>query len=321
MLPDLRLGGAQRVLLELSSQFADRGHDVELLSLMKDGPLAAEIPRAVRYKPLQDTAKAGVWLAAMALPALVSHLRAARPDAVLSSMTGTNVLTSAAHLAAGSPGRLVLREAVSLHNSPASLTRWLVRLFYARADALLTVSRGVAEDLARVVGRSSRIVTVHNPVNGDRIRSAARSTDVAWQPREPYVVSIARLIAQKDPQTLLRAYALSNLRHTHRLVLVGDGDQRAAAEALAAELKIIERVDFLGAMSNPYPVLAGAALHVLSSRWEGYPNVLLEALALRVPVVSTDCPSGPRELLQGGRLGRLAPTADPVALAAAMDAA
>jgi glycosyltransferase involved in cell wall biosynthesis len=233
-------------------------------------------------------------------------------------MTGTNLLTATAHFAAGSPGRLALREAVSLRNA-AAFSRCSMAFLYRQADVLLAVSSGVAEDLERLVGRGAPIHRVHNPIDEDRVRSAALNGP-KHATSEPYVVSIARLTAQKDQATLIRAYAASALRRTHRLVVVGDGHDRLALEALARELGVHRRIDFLGALLNPYRILAGAALHVLSSRWEGWPNVLLEASALGVPVVATDCPFGPREMLDDGRLGRLAPVGDHVALARAMDA-
>jgi glycosyltransferase involved in cell wall biosynthesis len=127
------------------------------------------------------------------------------------------------------------------------------------------------------------------------------------------------LTEAKDFPTLLRAYAISALRGSHHLVIVGEGEQRASLENLIRNLGLAERVVLTGAMDNPHGVMAGAAMYVLSSRWEGYPNALLEALALGLPVISTDCPHGPREILDGGRHGRLVPVADAEALASAMD--
>jgi glycosyltransferase involved in cell wall biosynthesis len=319
VLPDLRLGGAQRVLLELSRRFAMSGHDVDVVTLCDDGELTAQIPDGVHYRPLLPSAKRGAGLALAALPRLVRYLSVRRPDVVLSTMTGTNLLTAIAHLVAGSPGRLALREAVSLHNTPSAITRWLMSVLYRRADVLLAVSSGVADELTELVGRRTLVHRVPNPIDEQRVRAAA-AAGPTHAPQEPYVVCVGRLAPQKDQSTLLRAYAASALRRTHRLAIVGDGERRASLLALVRELGVEARVDFLGGLSNPYPILAGAALLVLSSRWEGWPNVLLEALALGVPVVATDCPSGPREILEDGRLGRLTPVGDHLALASAMDA-
>jgi glycosyltransferase involved in cell wall biosynthesis len=321
VLPDLRLGGAQRVLLLLAREFLAAGRQVDIVSLVDDGQLIADLPAGVAYRALTQRGKSsGAWLAMGAIPGLIRYLREQRPDAVLSSMTGTNLLTVLAHIRSGRCARLVLREAASIDNTRSRMTRWLMRMFYRRADNLLAVSTGVADDLVQLGLDERAIRIIHNPVDAGQLRMlAAEGKPLPSLHGASYIVSIGRLTEQKDHRTLLRAYATSALRHSHRLVIVGEGEERLALETLAHELGIQDRFDLPGAMANPYRVLKDAALHVLSSRWEGYPNVLLEALALGVPVVATDCAAGPRELLEGGRYGRLAPLGDHLALAHAME--
>jgi glycosyltransferase involved in cell wall biosynthesis len=321
VLPDLRFGGGQRVFLELARQFVASGHRVDIVSLTGDGELVAEVPAAVGYKPLlKGRAHGGIRLALRVLPALTRYFRDARPDVILSSMTGTNLLTVLAHGRAGRQGRLVLREAASLSNTGSRTTRWLMRILYPRAEALLAVSEGVAKDLERLGLDPSLIHVIHNPIDAERVRVlAAQVEPLPSFCNTPFIVSIGRLTIQKDHGTLLRAYAASALRHTHKLIVIGEGEQRQVLAQLASKLGIEGRVELAGSFVNPYPILASAALLVLSSRWEGYPNVLLEALALGVPVVATDCPGGPRELLQDGRYGRLAPVGDHLALVRATD--
>lgn len=322
VLPDLRLGGAQRVLLLLAKEFLATGRQVDIVSLVDDGQLIADLPAGVAYRALTQRGKSrGAWLAVTAIPGLIRYLREQRCDAVLSSMTGTNLLTVLAHIRSGRRGRLVLREAASIDNTRSRMTRWLMRRLYRRADNLLAVSTGVADDLVQLGLDERAIRVVHNPVDAGQLRMlAAEGKPLSALRGEPYIVSIGRLTEQKDHRTLLRAYATSALRLSHRLVIVGEGEERLALEALAHELGIQDRFDLPGALANPYRVLKDAALHVLSSRWEGYPNVLLECLALGVPVVATDCAAGPRELLEGGRYGRLTPVGDCMALAQAMAA-
>lgn len=322
VLPDLRLGGGQRVFLELARQFVASGHRVDLVNLTGDGELVCDVPKAVSYRPLlKGRAHDGIRLASKALPALARYFRDAQPDVILSSMTGTNLLAVLARGQACRQARLLLREAASLTNTNSSVTRWLMRKLYPHADALLAVSEGVANDLKRLGLDPSLIHVIPNPVDAERVRVLAAEVESLPSFCEtPYIVSIGRLTIQKDHGTLLRAYEASALRRTHRLIVVGEGEQRSALTELAGKLGIQDRVELAGALANPYPILAGAALLILSSRWEGYPNVLLEALALGVPVVATDCPAGPGELLQGGRYGRLAPVGDHLALARAMDA-
>lgn len=321
VLPSLERGGGERVMLQLARSFLKAGREVHLVVLLGGGPLRSEVPGTAVLQELIDAGRArGFALAWQALPKLVSLVRTIQPDAVLSTMTGTNLLTAWACIRAHTTAQVVLREAASLINTKSALKRQIMRRLYRRADALIAVSQGVAEDLRSLGLARNRIHAIHNPVDPDRLRRlAGASLPSVLDGKCPYVVSLGRLVEQKDQQTLLRAYAMSALRVTHRLVIVGDGDRRVDLEQLAGKLGIADRVLLTGAMDNPYPVLARASLHVLSSRWEGYPNVLLEALALGVPVVSTDCPYGPREMLDDGRRGRLVPVGDAAALARAMD--
>ena len=319
VLPDLRLGGGQRVLLALSRQFLTMGYDVAIVTLVHDGELIQELPEGAAYRTLNKRLPPAPILAMTSLVGLIRLFRAARPEMILSTMTGTNLLTALAHRISRGRGRLVLREAVSARNQQRSVIRRLMGRLYRFADALIAVSHSVATDLEKLGLRSSPIYVIPNPVDEERLRSLASAQRGPLR-REPYVVCVARLALQKDHATLLRAYAISRLRVTHRLVLVGDGEEREALVRLSRELEIDSRVDFAGAQRNPYPSIARADLLVLPSRWEGYPNVLLEALALGVPVVATDCPGGSKELLDNGRFGRLVAPGDHIALARAMEA-
>jgi glycosyltransferase involved in cell wall biosynthesis len=284
------------------------------------GPLRSEVPdAAVLHELIPVGHTRGFALTRQAFPKLTSLMRATRPDAVLSTMTGTNLLTVLACMRARTGSRLVLREASSLINARGFLKRKAMRWLYRRADMVVAVSRGVAEDLRALSVPGERLHVIHNPLDTERVRKLATLGSIPPELEQAsYVIALGRLTEAKDYPTLLRAYADSQLHHSHRLVIVGDGEDRATLEAIVRQLGITERVLFAGALGNPYRVLAGASLLVLSSRWEGYPNALLEALALGVPVVATDCRHGPRELLEGGRHGRLVPVGNPRALARAM---
>jgi len=322
--PDLDIGGAELVLLRLAEAFVARGREVHLACLTKGGALAGALPANVVFHELAGRRRRnlnGVALALVMLPKVVALLRSMKPDAVLSSMTGTNFLAVAARSFAHCGSRLVLREESSAINIKSRLKQLALPRLYARADSIISVSEGVADDLRNMGVTDTRVHVIHNPIDVPRLRQLAQSgPELLADDHRPYVVALGRLTAAKDHATLLRAYASCGLRKSHRLAIVGEGDQRANLERLAKELGISDEVSLVGAMVNPYRVLAGAALHVLSSRWEGLGNVLLEAMALGVPVVSTDCRHGPRELLDGGRYGRLVPVGDEVALAHAMDA-
>lgn len=323
VLPSLERGGGERVLLQLARLFLAAGREVHVAALLGGGPLRAAVPDAVTLHELidpRDAAK-GFALAWKALPKLASLIRALNPNAVLSTMTGTNLLVVLACILLNSHARLVLREASSLVNTKSTFKRWAMRGLYRRANGLVAVSAGVAQDLRGLGLPDDRIHVIRNPVDAERLRQlAAVGVPQAIQDKVPYIASLGRLTAAKDFPTLLRAYAISGLRGSHRLIIVGEGEERANLENLVRGLGLTGRVLLTGAMDNPHGVVAGAAMHVLSSRWEGYPNVLLEALALGIPVVSTDCPHGPREILDDGRYGRLVPVGNAAALASAMDA-
>lgn len=322
VLPSLERGGGERVLLQLAGSFVAAGREVHVAALLGGGPLRQAVPDAVVLHELivAGDAPMGFALAWKALPKLVSLMRAVRPQAVLSTMTGTNLLVVLACMWAGIRTRLVLREAASLVNTKSVVKRLTMRWLYRYADGLVAVSDGVAQDLRGLGLADDRIHVMRNPVDVERLRYlAGLGRRISNHVDGPYVVSLGRLTEQKDHPTLLYAYASSALRASHRLVIVGGGEWHGKLMHLVGDLGLADRVLFTGAMDNPYRVLADAELHVLSSRWEGCPNVLLEALALGVPVVSTDCPHGPREILDGGRYGHLAPIADAATLARAMD--
>jgi len=202
------------------------------------------------------------------------------------------------------------------------LRYWPIRKLYPGIDRIVAVSNGVAEDTAAIarIPRAS-IDVIRNPVITPQLAQlAAEPCAHPWfQPGEiPVILGAGRLQRQKDFPTLIRAFALVRQQRLCRLAIIGEGRGRPALEALVAELGIGAITDLPGFQTNPFPFIAAADLFVLSSAWEGSPNVLTEAMALGTPVVSTDCPSGPSELLDEGRLGPLVRVGDVKALASAM---
>ena len=204
-----------------------------------------------------------------------------------------------------------------------------MRRGYAAADAVVAVSDGVADDLAALAQLPrGRVRTIHNPVVGpDLARLAAETVEHPWfrAGGPPVVLSVGRLTVQKDHPTLLRAFARLRATRPARLVLLGGAarpertaEWLAGLRGLAASLGVAGDVDLPGFVANPYPYMARSALFVLSSAWEGFANVLVEAMACGCPVVSTDCPSGPAEILDRGRYGPLVPVGDAEGLAGAM---
>jgi glycosyltransferase involved in cell wall biosynthesis len=319
-------GGAERAMAKLAGGIADQGYDVDLVLSRAEGHYLDEVPDTVRIVNLD----ARRVLAS--IPGLIRYLRRERPAAMLTSMNYVNVVGIWARALARVETRLVVNEqnALSLEagHSPRRRHRLLPRLigrFYPWADRIVSVARGTADDLARTTGLPrERIEVVHNPIVTPELKELAKtSVDHPWfRPGEPPVVlSVGRLSQQKDFGTLVRAFARVRDRRPARLVILGEGPERGRLESLISELRLDEAAALPGWVGNPYPWMAHAGAYVLSSRWEGLPSVLIEALYCGVPIVATDCLSGPREILEGGEHGLLVPVGDVDALARGIESA
>lgn len=351
-------GGLQRIMLRLAGLFAARGHRVDLVVCKAKGAFRLQVPAAVRLVPIERpyprlAARVLAFGCAVAadppalgrllrpvllardpspwfqrLPALTRYLRQAQPHALLSAGNTLNCVALLARRLAGTSTRLVVSERDNLSvflGSRQGQWRWrllppLIARTYPWADAIVAVSDGVADDLARTAGLPrERITTIYNPALAeDDMRPEQTGHPWFAANAPPVVLGAGRLEEQKDFPTLLRAFARVRRQCPARLIILGEGRRRAELEALAARLQIGADVELRGWVDNPYGYMRQAAVFVLSSIHEGLPNVLLEALACGCPVVSTDCPSGPAEILARGRYGALAPVGDDAALAQAI---
>ena len=315
--------------------------EVEVIELPRSNPFIARLvafracltrfPAVFRYVlMIRDGSKTLAYL-----PGLISQLRDDPPAAFFAATPYMNMEAVIARSLSGRSFRLVISERSHFSSGKPRKRRRARRLFramrstYSAADAIVAVSEGVAEDLNLSIGiPRDRITTVHNPtITPDFAERVAESIDDAWfsDPHVPILLAVGRISGQKDYDTLLRAFAIASKERELRLAIIGDqaskGSKSSRTERLrrlAKELKIDENLRFLGVKTNPVRFMARSSLLVLSSRWEGLPNVLLEALACGTPIVSTDCPNGPREILAGGTYGRLVPVGDPKSLAAAI---
>lgn len=332
-------GAIQRLMLNLAEEFAAAGHHIDLLAPRGSAP-AEGLPASVRLITLAPRLSAlpGLrghkrWFVPLALPALLRYLRRERPAALLTGGEWPNVVALAARRITGSPTRLVVSEHIHVGASTAGaaqrkrrrlLPRLMARL-YPGANAIVAVSEGVRQDLlARFPLPPELVHTVYNPVITPALIAArdAPLDDPWFAPGAPPVLlNVAQLRVQKDQATLLRAFAQVRRQRSARLLILGEGSQRRSLEALAQELGIAADVRLAGFVPNPLAYMRRGAVFVLSSAWEGLPTVLIEALACGCPIVSTDCPSGPDEILDHGRYGRLVPMGDVDALAAAIEQA
>lgn len=271
----------------------------------------------------------GVDHTLQSIPRLALYLKKVHPVALLAAKDRANQAAVIARALAKAPTRIVLRlgtttSAAIAHKSALHQAAWRfpMRLFYPRADAVVAVSKGVAQDLEHMLGRPLPSLTViPNPVITPKLNEQARRpVHHPWleDARRPVFVGMGRLTTQKDFPTLLRAFQKVGRTTPCRLILLGEGSHRPTLESLARSLGVRDDVFFAGFVPNPYPYLRKASVFVLSSIWEGSPNALTEAMALGTPVVATDCPSGPREILRGGEVAPLVPMKDPDAMAEAI---
>lgn len=322
-LPTVRGGGAQRVIVNLVQGMTERGIPVDVVLAAATGVFLEQLPPAVRLIDL----RANRLLKSLA--PLTRYLRRERPRVLVSSMSHANMIALWAGKLAGRNTPVV----VTVHNTMSESTRqlsWLggaieprlLRLFYPWAASVVAVSRGAADDLARTSGLPrERVQVVYNPViTPGLLAIAGRDPGHPWlgDGQPPVIIGVGRLTAQKDFPTLIRAFAELRKRRMARLIILGEGEDRPGLEALADQLGVRPDVELPGFRDDAMALMARSSLFVLSSAWEGLPTVLIEALAVGTRVVSTDCPSGPREILQDGRLGALVPVGDPASLAAAM---
>jgi len=320
---NLGIGGAERVMLQLAQGLIEAGHAVDLVLGHAEGPLRSEVPSNARVIDF-DTASPLKMLVK-----LMRYLRAEKPRALLSPFEVTSVIAIAAKRITRVSTRVVVRISVHLSRNKRvkkwkkTLERLVVSRVYPLADGVIAVSQGVAEDLARYAGIPlERIKVIYNPVLSDpRITAAEQPLPHPFFANAecPVILGVGRLTEQKDFFTLLKAFDILRKKVPSRLIILGDGEERQALEELIQASGLQGLVDLPGFEINPFAFMKRASLFILSSKWEGLPNVLIQALGCGCPVISTDCLSGPSEILKGGEYGALVPVGDVEAMAEAMD--
>jgi len=344
MLPSLHGGGAERVAVDLWRHCDRDRFDIQVMLLVKSGDyfesidtedllyspigrrfLEVDGPNSSNYRPGRLLVSAilaplNIWLT----------IRRSRPDVVVTFLKGMNIATYFAFW--GLWGRRrpgwIAREgnnawAVIDDEIANRFGRWfikgLLRRTYRAADRCLTISTQLGADMAAWLGsRRSQTVAIHNCVDLSAIRAKASNGEGIPNDRG-YVVTAGRLEYQKGQDILLRSFASSTVCADRKLVILGKGSCQEALRRLAHDLGIGDRVIFAGFVDNPWVFFAGADLFVLPSRWEGFGNVVAEAMGVGAPCVVTDCNYGPSEIVEHGRSGWVVPKDDAPALTAAID--
>lgn len=319
-------GGAQRDMILLCNALAARGLRVVILALCLDGPL-----RALLEPSIPVAAVPGRKLR-YAVPGLRRLIGALAPGVVVSSEAALNLCTLAAvrTLPRRRRPKLILREvgspSIAQYRDPYAQNRVayrVLRRFYRYADRIVTLTEGARRDLVQNFGvpqGSIALMLTNAVVPPETVRRLAQWDNESDRERD-LVVCVGRLSPEKDQATLIRAMTLLPAERPWRLAIVGDGAQRTELEALVRSQGLAERIVFTGSVADPFAWMMRARIAVCASVYEGLGNAVIEALACGTPVVSTRCPYGPSEILQGGRYGTLTPVGDAPAMAAAIEAA
>ena len=313
-------GGIERVTAHLAHGLVKSGIKIDLVLNRSESPHLWRMPSETRIFDLKQPRLS------LSLPGLVQYLRRERPSALLAADHYLNELALLAGHIAGVPTRIVVAEHNQLSKTAqngsqmkARLAPLFARFLYPWADGIIAVSDGVAKDLSNTASLPlNSIHTIYNPViTPELFISAKEPVEHPWfnSPEIPVILGVGKLEAQKDFPNLIQAFARVRQTRQARLVILGWGSDRPQLEALIQELGLQDDVDLPGYVQNPYAYMARSTVFVLSSAWEGLPTVLIEAMALGIPVVSTDCESGPSEILAGGKYGYLTPVGDSEALA------
>ena len=308
---DLSGGGLERVMLDLIQSFRRSGHEVVLLLHTRQGELLEELTPDIKVISFDNRH------VSQDLPQLIRYIRINKPDFLISSLDHQNVVAMVAKALAFSRTKVIICQHNALSKEASLMTSWKYRVIpqlYSWlspyfAAGFVAVSKGVADEISRVtrVPRSA-ITLIYNPITGPGF--AARAAEPATHPwfgdnGPPVFINAGRLVAQKDHATLLRAFAMHLAVSPARLMILGTGPLEGDLRQLAIELGIMDVVAFVGFVANPLPYMREATAFLLTSRYEGFGNVVVEAMGTGTPVVAFDGSFGPTEILGDGRFGRL----------------
>lgn len=323
LVPTLEIGGVERVFVNLGNGLRESGIEVDMVVGRTGGGMGRHLEAAISVYDLKSDRML------TSVPELARYLRARNPNALIAAMTHS----SAVALLARAGGRRKVKIVATEHNTMSRIvantrglkyrlmplwSRWALN----SADYIVAVSGGVADELSLQTGiPRSRFHVIYNPVISDSLYEAA-STPVEhpWfhASEPPVVLAVGRLDKQKDFPMLIRAFRLVRDLRSVRLMILGEGPDRNRIENTVREHRLTADVALPGFEHNPYRFMNRAAVFALSSAWEGFGVVLVEALALGLPVVSTDCTYGPAEILCNGKYGTLVPVGDHHAMAEAL---
>lgn len=346
-------GGAEKIMLELGKEFLKTGFNVDLILIEKKGPYLKEVPDNIkivelgesflslkylriyhlRYKSLKTLIQLshliiGTGILFSVFP-LMDYLKKKKPDVLLSTLTEPNIIAILAKMIQDSDCRLVIRIANYFSYSlKRKRIRLLAKSLYQKTgiiDKIIAISQGVKDDLTQNLKiPSEKISVVYNPINLDDIiiKKNEEVTSLRWLNYKrdfKVVLGVGRFVKQKALDDLVRAFYFVRQSRNVKLIILGEGEERTKIADLIKTLNLEQDVYLPGFVDNPYAYISKVDVFVLSSKWEGFGNVILESLSCGTSVVSTDCPSGPSEILENGKYGKLIPVGDINAMAKAIE--
>lgn len=323
-LPSLSGGGAEKMMVNIARGFSENGILVDLVLGNAKGPYMSMVPKEVRIVDLKSTRLL------LSLRKLAKYLRDEKPQSLLVTLESSSVIALLAKIISRVSTKLVVRipnnMSQQMKNAKSVKHKFILRLasmLYKKADGIIAISKGVAKDTAKVTGIPlEKIEVIYNPVVTDElITKAMEQVNHKWLKNDseiPTIIGVGRLSKQKDFPVLVEAFSKVIKKRDARLVIIGEGEEQESLNQLVKDLELTEKVDFIGFVDNPYKFMEKSSVFVLSSAWEGFGNVIVEAMACGTPIVSTDCKSGPSEILDNGNFGKLVPVGDSEKMASAI---
>jgi glycosyltransferase involved in cell wall biosynthesis len=320
----MRNGGAERAMLNLANCFANKNHRVDLILISKEGEYLNQVSEKVNVIDLKMKRSFNSFLK------MKNYFSEHKPDVVIAAQSRVQVMVLVARALSGIRVPVILSEQCSVSINLFAQRSWkffflqqISKQILPKADFVAAVSQGAANDFKKYFKiAGEKVGVIYNSIDIAEINKR-KNMEVAhpfFSDRDcPVILSAGRLAESKDFPTLLKAFQIVRKKRKVRLIILGDGIEKKNLEQLINELLVEEDVSLPGYCDNPFSYMSRSALFVLPSKSEGLPMVLLEAMACGCPVVSTDCPSGPREILADGKFGKLVPMGDTAALANAIE--
>ncbi len=318
-IPTFAGGGAERVMISLANELTKYVSNVDLV-IVNDSDMSI----AAQLIPNVNLVNLNRRRAMLSILPFRQYLIHAKPNAVLTTLHHVSAsATIAMAITNNLPTKLYIREDLAPSPIPSTkpfyyILRQIIKWAYNRADGIISLSDDMAEEIRKHLSTKGNIHTIYNPVDIDDILASAElpmTPTPPWDPKERYVLGIGRLEKQKNFETLIHAFALHRKRHNTKLIILGEGSERRSLERLIKQLDLADSVYMPGFVDNPFPFMKLAYKFVLSSKREGLPNALVQAIICGTQCISTDCPTGPREILDNGNLGTLVEIGDYAAIA------